>query len=527
MSRNWTRRDFVRSAITGMAFGPPVFGLSMRPIFPPRVTQNHPNIVYILADDLGYGDVACFNRNSKIPVPNLDLLAKEGMAFTDAHSGSAVCTPTRYGILTGRYSWRSRLKKGGFEGDAPHLIEDGRMTVASMLQANGYHTACIGKWHLGWDWQREPDDPTKIDFSKPIQHGPTTNGFDYSFCIPASLDIPPYVYVENDRVTALPNRIVEGKEGKLLMREGPTGADFKHIEVLPKLTEKAVAYIDQRGREKKPFFLYFLLAAPHTPILPTDDFQKKSGTNEYGDFVMEVDWAVGQVINALQRNGMQKNTLLIFASDNGPSPNADFEELARLGHHPSYVFRGHKADIFEGGHRIPFIARWPGYIPAGSRCDDTTCLTDLMATAAEIIGYTLPDNAGEDSVSMVPNFCKTAKGPVREATVHQSVNGSLSIRQGKWKLILCPDSGGWSPPRPDSKESKLLPPVQLYDLSRDIRETTNVQEKYPEVVKRLKDLLQNYIDRGRSTPGAMQENDGEVTIMQSMLPVRRMRSFSG
>lgn len=514
MSKNWNRRDFVRTALTGMVFGPRVFGLSMRSKPASTALNNRPNIVYILADDLGYGDISCFNGNSKIPVPHLAQLAKEGMVFTDAHSGSAVCTPTRYGILTGRYSWRSVLKKGVVYGYSPHLIEDTRMTVASMLKKQGYHTACVGKWHLGWDWQFTGSGPEDVDYTQPISHGPSANGFDYSFCIPASLDMPPYVYVENDRVTAAPNRVVEGKTGKLLMREGPTGADFEHIDVLPTLTEKAVAYIDRRGRTTQPFFLYFPLPAPHTPILPTQEFQGQSGTNEYGDFVMQIDWVVGQVMDALHRNGLEGNTLFIFTNDNGCSPNADFEYLAQLGHNPNYVFRGHKADIYEGGHRVPLIVRWPGRVKTGSVCDDTTCLTDLMATAAEITGYTLPDDAGEDSVSMLPNLLGSATGPVREATVHHSVNGSFSIRQGKWKLILCSGSGGWSPPRPGSEEARQLPPVQLYDLIADIGETKNVQGQFPEVVKRLTDLLQNYVDRGRSTPGATQKNDGVVTILQ-------------
>lgn len=476
--------------------------------------NNRPNIVYILADDLGYGDVSCLNKDSKIHTSNLDQLANEGMIFTDAHSGSAVCTPTRYGILTGRYCWRTRLKEGVTWGDSPHLIEDGRMTVASMLKTQGYHTACIGKWHLGWDWQKKDDDSEEIDFTKPILHGPNTNGFDYSFCIPASLDIPPYVYVENDRVTAVPNRTVDEKEGKLLMRTGPTGADFKHIEVLPKFTEKAVTYIDTRSRENKPFFLYLPLAAPHTPILPTKEFQGKSGTNEYGDFVLQVDWTVGQVMKALKRNRIQDNTLIIFTSDNGCAPHADFEELATFGHDPSYVFRGHKADIFEGGHHIPFITRWPSRVQADTKCADTICLTDLMATAAEITGLSLPENAGEDSVSFLPALLGTAISPMREATVHHSVNGSFSIRQGKWKLELCPGSGGWSPPKPNSKEAKQLPPVQLYDLSKDIGETTNVQDKYPDVVKRLTVLLQDYVNRGRSTPGTPQKNNGPVKLFR-------------
>jgi arylsulfatase A-like enzyme len=452
------------------------------------------NIVYILADDLGYGDVSCLNKDSKILTPNLDQLAKEGMVFTDSHSGSAVCTPTRYGILTGRYCWRSRLKMGVLNGYSEHLIEDGRLTVASMLKEKGYHTACIGKWHLGWNWQKKSgkDD---VDFTMPVQHGPSTNGFDYSFCIPASLDMAPYVYVENDRATAVPDRIVDAGEGKMYWRQGDIAPDFEHIEALPKLTEKAVAYIQERSRENKPFFLYFPLPAPHTPILPTEEFQGKSGTNEYGDFVLQVDWTVGQMMKALKENGMEKDTLVIFTSDNGCSPKADFKELAKFDHDPSYIFRGMKADIFEGGHRIPFITRWPGPVKAGSECNDTICLTDLMATTAEITGYKLPDNAGEDSVSILPDLLGTATEPVREATVHHSINGSFSIRQSKWKLELCPGSGGWSPPKPDSKEAKQLPPIQLYDLSTDTGETTNVQDQHPDIVKRLTALLQDYVDR--------------------------------
>ena len=476
--------------------------------------QSRPNIVYILADDMGYGDVSCLNKDSKIHTPNLDRLGKEGIIFTDAHSGSAVCTPTRYGILTGRYAWRSRMKKGVLNGYSKHLIEDGRMTVASMLKEHGYHTACVGKWHLGWDWQKKNIEPGEVDFSKPVLHGPTTNGFDYSFCIPASLDMAPYVYVENDQATAIPDRIVEANDGKMFWRKGPIGPDFKHIEVLPKLTQKAVAYIDRRVQEDKPFFLYLPLPAPHTPILPTKEFQGKSGTNEYGDFVLQVDWTVGQVIKTIQKHGLEKNTLIIFTSDNGCSPMADFQELATFEHDPSYVFRGHKADIFEGGHRIPYIARWPARVKGGSVCDDTICLTDLMATAADIVGVSLPADAGEDSVSTLPDLLSTAIEPVREATVHHSINGSFSIRQGKWKLELCPGSGGWSPPKPKSQKAKQLPPVQLYDLSTDIGEMTNVQDKHPDVVKRLTALLQDYVDRGRSTPGTAQKNNGEVNIFR-------------
>jgi arylsulfatase A-like enzyme len=510
------RRTFIKhcafSVGTVAGGGLSAFGMGRRPQAQPPVNRK-PNIVYILADDLGYGDVSCLNRRSRIHTPNIDRLAEGGMIFTDAHSGSAVCTPTRYGILTGRYCWRSRLKSGVLNGFDRHLIEDGRMTVASMLKEYSYESACIGKWHLGWDWQMQDNNPKEVDYSKPILNGPTCKGFDYSFCIPASLDMPPYVYVENDRVTAAPNRTIEGQDGKRLFRTGVIGEDFRHIEVLPKFTEKAVSYLNDRGKKKDtPFFLYFALPAPHTPILPTPEFLGKSGTTEYGDFVLQVDWTVGRVLAALKDNGLEENTLVIFTSDNGCAPLAGIDELKKLGHDVSYIFRGHKADIFEGGHRIPYITRWPGRIKADSVCDDTICLTDLMATAAEIVGCMLPDNAGEDSVSVLRDFPETASGSARQAIVHHSVNGSFSIRQGPWKLVFCAGSGGWSNPRPNSDTAKKLPPIQLYDLNKDIGETTNVQDKHPEVVERLTALMERYIEQGRSTPGTPQKNNGSVNL---------------
>jgi arylsulfatase A-like enzyme len=297
-------------------------------------------------------------------------------------------------------------------------------------------------------------------------------------------------------------------EDKQFMRAGMMGDDFKPEQVLPTLTEKVESLIDAYAESKAPFFIYFPLPAPHTPILPAPEFQGKSGTNEYGDFCLHVDDTVGRVMQALERNGLTENTILIFTSDNGCSPRADFPELAEFGHNPSYVFRGHKADIYEGGHRIPFVIRWPETIQAGTQSDQTVCLIDLTATMAEISGYALPDTAGEDSVSNLPIWTGTATEPVREATVHHSINGSFSIRKGKWKLEMCPGSGGWSYPRPNTDEIKGLPPIQLYDLSRDIGEQENVQDQYPEVVKELKSLLSSYVKNGRSTPGANQPNTG-------------------
>ena len=466
-----------------------------------------PNIVYILADDMGYGDVSAINENAAWKTPNIDRLADGGMVFTDAHSGSAVCTPTRYGVLTGRYSWRSRLKSGVLWSWDDELIEEGRMTIGSFLNDQGYETACIGKWHLGLGWQYSEEFPDSIDFSKNILNGPVTRGFDYFYGITASLDIPPYVYIENDRVTALPNRFTADTSKFGWWRLGHTGSDFEHEQVLPHLTQKAVEFISRHKLEKsdQPFFLYFALPAPHTPILPTGEFEGRSGTNPYGDFVLQVDHTVGQVYNALKENGYSDKTLFIFTSDNGCSPQADYEELAGFGHDPSFVFRGHKADIFEGGHRVPFIARWPGKIKAGTSSDETICLTDLLATSADIIGVNLPDNAGEDSYSILPALLGKTEITIREATIHHSVNGSFAIRKGKWKLIMCPGSGGWSYPRPEvAKELNLLP-VQLYDLKTDIGEENNVSKEYPEIVDELTNLLKSYILSGCSTQGENQE----------------------
>jgi arylsulfatase A-like enzyme len=502
-----TRRHFMKSA--GLLTG----GLLTAPhiISSCATKSRNPNIVYILADDLGYGDIRAMNPESKIPTPYCDRLARNGMIFTDAHSGSAVCTPTRYGILTGRYAWRTRLKSGVLWGYSKALIDQKRMTVASLLKQQGYSTACVGKWHLGWNWQTHDDssfsdawDVTgdQVDYSKPIQNGPTDLGFDYFFGIPASLDMLPYVYVENNRVLEAPTDTVEGTTGYEFYRGGPTAPGFKHEDVLPTCAEKAVGFIERHVKNEgdKPFFLYFPLTSPHTPILPTDAFKGKSGIGPYGDFVMQSDSVVGDIMKTLEQHGLLDNTLFIVTSDNGCSPMANFEDLKDKEHYPSYHFRGHKADIFEGGHRIPFIAHWPDRIRKGSACDDTICLTDLLATAASLVGAAVPEDAGEDSYDLSADLFETATGPIREATVHHSINGSFSIRQGKWKLELCPGSGGWSDPKPARAKELDLPPIQLYDLEKDIGEKNNVYDTYPEVVERLTKLLNKYQESGRSRP---------------------------
>ena len=474
-------------------------------------TVKNPNIIYILADDLGIGDVSIYNPDSKIQTPAIDALAKEGMLFSDAHSGSSVCTPTRYGILTGRYAWRTSLAKGVTWTYDRHLIDPNRLTVASLLKKQNYQTACIGKWHLGLDWAK--NTLGEYDFRLPITNGPTQNGFDYFYGITASLDIPPYFYIENDRITATSVDTIEAMTGKKFWRKSVIGNDFVHEEVLPVLTEKAVQFIEKSSQSTKPFFLYFPLTAPHTPILPTAPFRGKSGTTEYGDFVIMVDDVVRQISEAVAKTGIAENTLIIFTSDNGCSPMADFAELAAIGHDPSYIYRGHKADIYEGGHRIPFIAKWPSKIKPGTSTGQTICLTDLLATVAGIVQDTLPEEAGEDSYDLTPLLLDPSfSQDIREATVHHSIEGCFSLRQKQWKICFCPGSGGWSYPTPKECLALELPSTQLFNLDDDPAEEQNVAEANPDIVERLTGLMQKYIAEGRSTRGLPQVNDREVNL---------------
>ena len=496
-----------------------------------------PNIIFILADDMGYGDVKCLNPEGKIPTPQLDAIAARGMTFTDAHSSSAVCTPTRYGVMTGRYNWRTKLQQSVLGGLSPRLIEQDRMTVASMLKQNGYYTACVGKWHLGMDWVVLPgkdvselsiekeDQVNNVDYTQPIKNGPTSVGFDYYFGISASLDMVPYCFIENDKVTANPTEKMKlamngtSRNGSGFTREGPGAPGFRGEDVLPAFAKRTVDIIEKQAPASKngePFFIYMPLNSPHTPILPSEKWQGKSGISLYADFMMETDDAIGQVIQALEKNGIAENTLVIVTSDNGCSPSADYETLAKHGHNPSANLRGHKADIFDGGHRIPFLVQWPAVVKAGSKTEALTGMWDFMATAAEIAGAKLPDHAAEDSISFLSLLKDPSSKPVRDHLVSHSINGTFAIREGKWKLILAPDSGGWSEPRPagaragKKKASPTpaaeLPPIQLYDLSTDIGETKNLHAEHPDVVKRLTEKLEKLIKDGRTTPGAPQKN---------------------
>ncbi|MFO1521543.1 MAG: arylsulfatase [Kiritimatiellia bacterium] len=456
--------------------------------------------MYILADDLGYGDVHHLNpQRGKIATPNLDRLAARGLVFTEAHSGSSVCTPTRYGILTGRYAWRTRLQNGVLHGYSPPLIAPDRLTVPGLLRRHGYTTACIGKWHLGMDLPRKAD-------GNPVSQGPLSRGFDRYFGISASLDMPPFAFIENDRFTEEPT--VE----KEWLRKGAAAPGFEAVDVLPELIRHAGAFLRERVAAKTPFFLYLPLNSPHTPLVPAPAWRGKSGLGDYGDFVMQTDAAVGEVLRTLDELAAAANTLVIFTSDNGCSPAAGVERLEQQGHFASANRRGYKADIFDGGHRIPFIARWPAVVKAGTTNDQAVCLTDLMATCADLVGTKLPDNAGEDSFSLLPVLRGT--GPsAREAVVHHSINGSFALRQDKWKIALCADSGGWSKPGP--KEAAGLPKIQLYDTESDPGETRNLADLQPETRNRLTLLLEKIVNDGRSTPGLPQKNDVQVSIRKT------------
>jgi len=484
---------------------------------PQSTASQRPNIVYILCDDLGYGDVHALNpRRGKIKTPNIDKLCSEGMTFTDAHGASSVCTPSRYGILTGRYPWRTSLQSGVLLGMSPPLISRTQLTVAEMLKKQGYATGMIGKWHLGMTFGKDP-------FADPIKDDPLQHGFDYFFGISASLDMPPFVYIENQKFTEVPTVT------KTWLRSGPAAKDFEAENVLPDFTKKAVAYIADHAADAKigkPFFLYVAWSAPHTPILPTTEWQGKSGLGPYGDFVMETDWATGEVAKALDAAGIADNTLLIFTSDNGCSPAAGIQKLESAGHYPSAQFRGYKADIWDGGHRIPFIARWPGKIKPGTESSQISCLNDLMATCADIVGVRLPSNA-EDSVSMLPALLGQDRFPLREAVVHHSIDGYFAIRKGKWKLELCAGSGGWSAPKEDAAKKENLPPIQLYDMTVDESERKNVAAENPLVVKELTALLEKYVKDGRSTPGPEEPNDAKITIRKGPNATRTIDPLRG
>jgi arylsulfatase A len=401
--------------------------------------------------------------------------------------------------MTGRYNWRSTRQAGVLSGYGQPLIAADRLTVPGFLKQQGYTTAMIGKWHLGMEIPPKVPSPTITD-------GPTTRGFDSYFGIAASLDMPPFAFIENDHFTEPLTTT------KKFQRSGPAAASFEAVDVLPTFTRKAVELISQQAKADKPFFLYLPLASPHTPIVPSAEWQGKSSLGQYGDFVMETDWAVGQVLAAIDQAGIGDNTLVVFTSDNGCSKAAGGKEgiafFEKQGHYPSAQFRGSKADIWDGGHRVPFIVRWPAKIKAGSQSDQTLCLTDLMATCADILGAKLPATAGEDSVSFLPALSGKPIVSTRAGVIHHSITGHFAYREGKWKLLLAKGSGGWTSPT-EKEVPAGSPSAQLYDMENDPGETTNLYTSQPEVAQRLLKQLEADVARGRSTAGPNEKNDTE------------------
>ncbi len=477
-----------------------------------------PNIVLILADDLGFGDVQFLNpKRGKLPTPNIDRLASQGISFSDAHSGSAVCSPTRYGILTGRYAWRSRLQQGVLGPYGEPLIEPGQFTLQGMLRNKGYETACIGKWHLGWNW---PGEKGKRDFTKPITGGPTTTGFQTYF----GTDIPnypPYCFIENDRTVGIPSvpkpKSIYGTDGEML-------PGWRLDAILPALEKRACEFVRRSANEKKPYFLYLPLTSPHTPLAVDQAWRGRSGLGLYGDWVMQTDAVVGSVLEAIDQSGGRENTLVVFTSDNGCAPYIGLDseaentrlgrvkELEEKGHFPSAGFRGYKSDIWEGGHRVPFVVRWPRVVKAGSKSEETICLTDLLATCAEAVQLQTPTTAAGDSESFLPALKGKPLKRKRVAIVHHSIGGQFAIRSGKWKLALCAGSGGWTEPTEAQAPPQGLPAGQLYDMHADPAEQNNLYRKHPQVVNRLTRLMEQYVSDGRSTPGPRLRNDVAIQI---------------
>lgn len=474
-----------------------------------------PNVIVVMADDLGIGDLSATNPECKIKTPHLQQMADEGLTFLDAHTPSSVCTPTRYGLLTGRYNWRSRLARGVLSGTSEHLIPADRPTLGHLMKDAGYHTAMIGKWHLGWDWHKENG---KIDFNKPVKNGPDINGFDQYYGHCGSLDMPPYVWVDTGKVTAVPTREegVTSKEDQYgWYRKGPIGPDFEIEQVLPHLFDKSMAYVEERANpenKEQPFFLYLPLPAPHTPIVPVPPFKDASGLNPYGDFVMQVDHHMGQLMAKLKEQGIDEETLVIFTSDNGCSPQANFPLLKEKGHRPSAIYRGHKADIYEGGHRVPFIVRWPGKIEQGRTSQALACLTDVYSTLQEITGQPRKAVGGEDGYSLLPVF-EGEETTGRDSLISHSISGHFAIRQGDWKLCLAHGSGGWSAPREPVAIKQGRPAMQLFNLASDPGEQTNLAESHPEQVETLLKLLEQQVANGRCTPGEKLPNDRTVTFL--------------
>ncbi|MEF8796684.1 MAG: arylsulfatase [Salinivenus sp.] len=475
-----------------------------------------PNIVFIMADDLGYGDVGRYNPDSAIPTTHMDALAAQGMRFTDAHTPSAVCTPTRYGLLTGRYSWRTRLKSGVLGGYSAPLIGPDRETLGSLLDEQGYRTGIVGKWHLGLGWQTEDGaelprdwsrvDPDSVAWGDELDAGAHTAGFDFSYIVPASLDMAPYVYIRNGRVEEEPTQRQQQRPFPDFIREGVRQPGFDKAGVLDTLTEEAVEFVDRAAAADEPFFLYLAPTAPHKPVTPAPRFEGETGLGPYGDFIHQTDWTVGQVMEAVERTGETDETLFIVTSDNGSfmysraqaTPD-HVEDPSVQAYRPSHhrangALRGTKADIWEAGHRVPFIVRWPGEVKPGSVRDETIGLVDLFRTFADLTGAGLSEEDGPDSFSILPLLRGEEDEFEREPLVHHSARGMFAVRDGKWKLVLGDGSGG----REEPTGQPFGRPYQLFNLERDLGETENRIDERGAVADRLEAALERIREGGGS-----------------------------
>ncbi len=514
-------------------------------ILPRAAATDTPNIIIVLADDLGWGDPQCYQADSKIPTPAMDRLAAEGILFTDAHSPSAVCTPTRYGLLTGRYAWRTRLESGVLDGYDPPLIGAEEDTLATLLKRAGYETHCIGKWHLGFTWtdldgNHVPDRERvhgfrpgyEVDYSKPVVGGPIDVGFDSWFGISASLDMSPYCYMRDDRVIETPRvKYPETKDGMFMNQvPGVTTDDFRMEDVLPRIASETVAIIRDSQNDPTPFFCYVPLTSPHLPVVPDDSVKGTSHAGSYGDFVVATDRALEAILQALDETGQSDDTLVVFTSDNGGLFHSwDFradddggaapvtrrgEETARFDHYSNAHWRGTKADIFEGGHRVPFLVRWPQAIAKKQASDATVELTDLYATISELVGEPAQGDSGMDSVSLLPIF-KGEESSVRNFSVHHSLRGMFALRRDQWKLIEGRGSGGFTRPR---ELEEIDPPGQLYHLGQDPQERNNLYVSHPDKAAELSHLLAEVKASGGAWVNAQLPMPAEITAAQATLP---------
>ena len=471
------------------------------------VSSDRPNIVFIFADDMGYGEIQALNpERSNIPTPHLNQFVSDGKIFNDAHTTSSVCTPSRYALLTGRYNWRSRLQHGVVTGGGEPLIAADRLTVPAMFKEKGYSTAMVGKWHLEYQYE-VPEAVKDVPLSEATKDfmpapypvgtkiigGPVTRGFESFYGFHHS------------------------REMSSMVRNETIEKEIDIIDVLPNMTNEVVKIIGQKAADAKkgnPFFLYFALNSPHTPIAPAKAWQGKTELDAYGDFVAQTDGSVGAVLEALEKNSLTENTLVIFSTDNGTSRAADIDMLQSKGHYPSAELRGSKADVWDGGHRVPFITRWPGVITAGTESDQLICLSDMFATFAELLSYDLAENTAEDSWSFLPALKGKTIAKPRQSVVHHSITGRFAIRDGDWKLIFAPGSGGWSSPKDIPATAQGLPEIQLYNLAEDLGEMNNLSDSHKDKVQSMTALLEKIVADGRSTPGTLQKNDVDIDIFK-------------